>query len=263
MTDIPLIIIQARAGGTRFPKKMLAPLLWQPLILWTLQRIRQLSVPHRIVVALPATKENTVLRNLCERHGYECLQPEVPEQDVLGRYAAVARLCEAWTIVRCTADCALVDAEVIRGCLEGYGSRSAYDHYGIAAEWMEGMDCEVFSTVALHHAANEAEDSVHREHVTSFLWSQPLRFRCGTYPCPMDLTAYQTSIDTPQDLLLVRDILTWCLDRYGFDFTWRDIWWCVEQDPSLKQRILQRSPRNHSYVTQVGATDWEKARYYA
>ena len=107
----------------------------------------------------------------------------------------------------------------------------------------------------------EAEDPIDREHVTSYLWRQPSRFHCATYPCPMDLTPYQTSIDTPQDLLLAQGILSWCLDRYGFTFTWRAIWWCLEMNPHLKQLMLQRPPRNQSYVTQIGGSSWEALRY--
>lgn len=260
----PLIIVQARAGGTRFPDKMQALLLGQPVLLWTLQRLTVLTVPHKLVVAFPSSAPNQRLATLCERHGYDTILPDVGEADVLGRYQATAEHYNAETIVRITADCPLIDARVIEGCLNVYRDpfrRVQYDHVGIAAEWMEGMDCEVFSRNALEMADFEAEDPIDREHVTSYLWRQPSRFHCATYPCPMDLTPYQTSIDTPQDLLLAQGILSWCLDRYGFTFTWRAIWWCLEMNPHLKQLMLQRPPRNQSYVTQIGGSSWEALRY--
>ena len=260
----PLIIVQARIGGSRFPGKMLAPLCGQPVILWTLQRIRRLSLPYRLVVATPPGQENDVLVDLCRRHGFEAFAPARPEIDVLARYQNVADFFQADTIVRVTGDCCLIDAAVIEGCLQRYyGGRSYhdYDHVGIAAEWMDGMDCEVFSRHALELAHTEATDPVDLEHVTSFLWRQPQRFRCGTYPCPMDLTAYQTSIDTPQDLLLAQGLLFWCLEHYGFGFTWRDVWMACEMQPHLKYLMLQRPPRNQSYVAQVGGATWERIRY--
>ncbi len=264
----PLIIVQARTGGFRFPGKMLAPLLGQPLILWTLQRIQQLEIPHRLVVILPQGPENDVLRRLCEKHGYECLQPQVPETNLLARYRETATDLGADLIVRLTADCPLVDTSVIEGCLDRLGrmpwnqpEKTPYDHVGIAAEWPDGQDCEVFTMNALEHAYQEAEEPADTEHCTPYIWKNPHLFRCATYPCPMDLSQYQYSVDTLNDLLLVEGILAWCLERYGFGFTWRDIWWTLEANPHLKQLMLQRPPRNQSYVTQTGSTTWIEARY--
>ena len=260
----PLIIVQARIGGSRFPGKMLAPLCGQPVILWTLQRCAQLPLPHKLVVALPSGEEQAPLRQLCERHGYLVEQPDVLESYVLSRYQRVAEQYNAETIVRVTGDCPLVDPEVIAGCLRVYQDpfrRVQYDHVGIGAEWMEGMDCEVFTRNALELAEFEATDAADQEHVSSFIWRQPRRFQCGTYPCPFDLTAYQTSIDTETDLLLAQSLLSWCMDRYGFGFGWRDLWWCLESQTHLKYRMLQRAPRNQSYVAQVGGETWEEIRY--
>jgi len=264
----PLIIVQARVGGSRFPGKMLAPLLRQPLILWTLQRIQQLEIPHRLVVALPQGAENNTLRRLCEKHGYQCHQPQVLETNLLARYRETAIDLGADLIVRLTADCPLVDASVIEGCLNRSGmmawdrlEKTPYDHVGIAAEWPDGQDCEVFTINALERAYQEATDPADTEHCTPYIWSHPEIFRCTTYPCPMDLSKYQYSVDTKADLLLVSGILSWCLERYGFGFTWRDIWFCLEANLHLKYLMLQRPPRNQSYVTQIGATNWEEARY--
>ena len=258
----PLIIVQARAGGTRFPGKMLAPLLGQPLILWTLQRIARLAIPHRIIVAVPFGAFQDPLIALCRRHGYEVWQPCVPENDVLHRYWNIASQVAEYTtpLVRVTGDCPLIDAAVIEQCLQVFRT-SIPDHVGIAAEWPDGMDCEVFSMQALQMAHEDAEAAADREHVTPYLWRHPERFRCVTVPCPMDLTPYQTSIDTVQDLLLAQGILDACLERYGFGFGWRDIWYCLEQHLHLKTLMLQRPPRNQSYVAQVGVETWEEARY--
>ena len=282
--DDLLIIVQARVGGSRFPGKMLAPLLGQPMILWTLQRIRRLTIPHTLVVAVPEGEANKPLINLCKRHGYTCIASEdANEADVLSRFRTVLdRYPGVEAIVRVTGDCCLLDADVINGCLELFYQRPVsgkqlfynlrdgvkiehlpYDHVGIAAEWPDGQDVEIFHRLALEQAIIEATDPVDREHVGPFIWKDPERFACKTYPCPMDLTQYQTSVDTETDLLLAEGVLSWCLDRYGFGFTWRDIWRCLnhEQNLPLMAMMLQRPPRNQSYVAQAGAKTWESIRY--
>lgn len=254
------IVVQARAGGSRFPGKMLAPLLGQPLILWTLQRLAAVYGPGAIIVALPPGDAHAPLGAVCERHGYAVLQPAVPETDVLARYQAIAEEEGLDTIVRVTGDCPLIDPQVVRGCLRAFET-GHYDHLGIAAEWPDGMDCEAFSRLALDVADAEATDAADREHVTPYLWRQPQRFVCGTYPCPMDLTAYQWSVDTPGDLRLVEDLLKRVLRQAGVGFGWRDLWLALEESPGLKSRMLSRPPRNQAYVTQTGAASWETARY--
>ena len=273
-----LLIIQARIGGTRFPRKVLAHILGQPMLLWQLDRLRVLQGTARIVVAVPHGQEQHPIRDLCQRHGYACLAApkDIAEDDVLGRYASVLsrdrdRLD---TIVRITADCPLIDPVLVREMIayHHYGKASTYqlqscikspfDHTGIAAEWPDGQDVEVCRRDVLLAVENDTIlDSPDREHVTPGIWRHPDRFQCATYPCTMDLSRYQCSVDTPEDLLLVSGIMEWCLERYGFQFGWREIWWCFQCNPHFRAMMEQRAPRNHAYVAQVGAATWEAARY--
>jgi len=256
----PLIIVQARVGGSRFPGKMLAPLRGQPVILWTLGRVARMRTSHTLVVALPPGDEQAPLRALCERHGYTVEQPDVPEHDVLGRYAAVARQYAATVVGRVTGDCPLFDRAILETCLEQFVP-GVVDHVGIGPTWMEGMDCEVFSAGALTIAECEAVQVSDREHVTPFIWRNTQRFRCRTFPCPFNLQAYQTSIDTLEDLAVAEHLATWCLDHAGWEFGWRDVWAAMEAVPHLKARMQARPARNHSYMDGQPSGAWEQVRY--
>ena len=68
MSDKTVLIVQARMESTRFPGKVLAPILGQPMLLWQLERLKQYD--YKTVVASPATEENSEIRDLCNRHGY-------------------------------------------------------------------------------------------------------------------------------------------------------------------------------------------------
>jgi spore coat polysaccharide biosynthesis protein SpsF len=267
-----LVVVQARMESQRFPGKVLAPLLGQPMLLWTLARLQQLRTPHTLVVACPDTEAtHTQLVPALVPHGYVVEIVEGDPTDVLHRFAVVAARYGAQEIVRLTGDCPLIDPGIIDAML-AYHHWSALprpDHTGIAAEWPDGLDCEVMSREALDCADAEATLPHEREHVTPFLWATPGRFRCATLPCPFALPQYQWSVDTPEDLRLIAKLLTYTLIRVGHGFTWQDLWTTLVCCPTLREHLLARPARNGAYVTQVanatgGAVQsWETLRYKA
>jgi spore coat polysaccharide biosynthesis protein SpsF len=259
-----LIIVQARMGGSRFPGKVAASLLGQPMLLWQLDRLSRVQTPHHLVVACPNDSPNQEIVRLCARHGYDCISVPVPEQDVLSRFAWVAEHYEASEIVRCTGDCPLFDPLVV-DWLIGYHRRRtpSPDHTGLAAQWPDGTDCDMTSRSALGVAHAEARTASDREHVVSWLWSQPQRFCLATLPCPFDLSGLQFSVDTPYDLQMVERLLEYVLDAVGPDFGYRDLWRMVQRHNMLRDWQRYRPLRNHAYLQQVGAKGktWEEVRY--
>lgn len=264
--DNPVVIVQARLESQRFPNKILAPLLGQPLILWVLDRLARLPLPHTLVVAMPDTGSPAYeAQRLIQRHGYECqLVSAVNPDDVLGRFAHVADVTEATEIIRVCGDSPLVDQTVVRQLMIWHKWQSGHaDYTAVAAEWPDGTDVELLTRNALEIAHAEATEAADREHVTPYLWRQQQRFKCSLMPCPYDLSWIQTSVDTPEDLRVVSALLQMLLEKYGHDFTWRDIWSCVVQSPWIEHMMRQRQ-RNSGYMAQVGVSgSWETLRYGA
>lgn len=260
MTPNIVIIIQARMEASRLPGKTLLDLCGQPLILWLLSRL--VILPHRLVVALPDTPANAELAALCDRHSYTAhLIPGDP-QDVLGRFAKTTLLYpEAAHIVRICSDTPLLDPAVISLLIHHHLSNAWHDYTGLAQAWGDGNDAECFRRETLLAAHKEALALYDREHVSPWVWHQPERFRLAHLPCPFDLSHMRTSVDTKDDLWLAEQLLTRCLDRHGFGFTWRDVWWEVERSEVFREMMTQR-PMNSAYLAQVGsAKSWAEERY--
>jgi spore coat polysaccharide biosynthesis protein SpsF len=254
-----LVVVQARMESQRFPGKVLAPLLGQPMLLWTLARLQQLRTPHTLVVACPdTTATHTQLVPALVPHGYTVEVVDGDPNDVLRRFAVVAGLHQAQEIVRICGDCPLIDPGVVDSLIahHHWGMFPRPDHTGIGlrhSHWPDGMDCGIFSREALTIADAEATLPREREHVEPFLCDVPDRFRCATLPCPLDLSPYQFSVDTPRDLQLVSQLLKHTLARVGFGFTWQDLWLTLELRPTLRQQFLARPARNGAYMAQVAA----------
>ena len=250
-----VVIVQARMGSSRFPGKVLHPLLGQPMLLWHLDRLRQMETPCDVVVASPDTLEDAQIKALCERHGHHCELIAGDQNDVLARYEAVATLYEADTIVRTTADCPLIDPDLIDAMLHAFHLHDTQlDHMGIGEmdpDWPDGVDAEVIRAGALTIADFETTIDWHKEHVTPYLYKNPNRFACATFPCPFQLGHYQWSVDTLEDANYVEQLLWHVVTRWGMDFRTKDLWQVHIAVPELEAMNALRPPRNHAYKEQV------------
>ncbi len=261
----PAILVQARLESQRFPRKVLARLLGQPMLLHQLDRLRQTGLT--VVVVTPASMETvSELHPLLTRHGYAVEAPAVRPDDVLARYECVARQHRVDPVIRVTGDCPLIDPDVIGDAVDLYES-SAADYVALAREWPDGLDVEVCSYPSLRKAAVASRTRSEREHVTSFIWKNvPKLFTQVLLPCPFDLSGEKWSVDTAEDFAFVEEIyrnVVWCKPR----FTWRDIYAYVSNRYPNKEHQVGRSLRNEGYRRslaeegQDASTSWEELRY--
>lgn len=185
---IPLVLIQAREGGTRFPGKINQ---------WIGSRRMWEHVAHRVRLS--------GLRYLvCRPEDW----PEVPEEDVLGRFAAVMRLIDDLgeyydPLIRITADCPLLDHGLLTGMLTGYLVNGPEDLLETGPEW-DGLDVQIFSAAMLWRAHEAAIEPSDREHVT------PWMKRNGrSREVPLN-TTLRWSVDDSEGLEFVREVFRLC-----------------------------------------------------
>lgn len=260
-----LICLQARMESTRFPGKVLAPLLGKPMLLHQLDRVAQRVPPHELVVACPNTPPNQAIRDLCTAHGYHCLLIPGDPNDLLARFYAVAHIYDIEAIVRISGDCPLLDVSILDLLIQCYFDHPGIDFVGLSPDWPEGQDCEMFSVDALARAQKMALWPSEREHLGSCFYRHPEAFSVLNMPCLAEAGWQSYSVDTPADLALVATILHRALDAgYGLDLSWRDLM-ALCNHPDIQEQMAQR-PINQAYVDQVAAErgvqqDWQTIRY--
>jgi spore coat polysaccharide biosynthesis protein SpsF len=202
----PVAIVQARLGSTRLPGKVLLPLAGKPLLFHVVDRLRQTPGLAGVVVATTDQPGDTPLREFLRAE-------EIPfftgnEQDVLDRYYRAAEQFAADPIVRVTADCPLIDPNIVgralRLYLEGEGRLQYIGFDG--KSFPDGLDVEVVSRAALAAAGRAAILPAEREHVTPFIWKQPYRFPQDKVTNDRDLSTQRWTVDEPADYELVKRI---------------------------------------------------------
>lgn len=208
-----LAIIQARLGSTRFPGKVLQPILGRPMLWHIVDRLSHVPSVERIVVAVPDGPKDEPLRRFCKEQGI--LYFEGSEFDVLDRYYRTAQLYAGDPILRITADCPLVDPGLIQDLHELFRS-GKYDHVGVATgagaehlqagRFPDGLDGECFTFAALERTWREATDPRDREHVTRYMWSKRHLFHCADLKAKQPYPDLRLTVDTTDDFLLVTKI---------------------------------------------------------
>jgi len=248
MATTTLAFVQARMGSTRLPGKVLAPLAGRPSLLRIVDRLSRVPTLDGIAVLTSLAGADDEIAALCAGEGVTCIRGE--EYDVLARFRRAARDLHPQRVVRVTADCPLVDPEVVADLLALHASRPELAYASVATgaigarsglrRFPDGLDAEVFTAEVLEAAWREATDPFEREHVTPHLWRQSERFPAAILECERDLGNERWTIDHPADLELVQAVY----GRLPEPFGWREVLALLERDPALRR--LNAAHRVHA-----------------
>lgn len=143
------VVVQARLGSTRLPRKVLAPLSDDRSVLGeVMHRAGQIGPP--VVLSIPG-HDYDLAKYALDREWTYCTGPE---DDVLERFRLTAAALKAKHVVRVTADCPFLDVEAARLTLAEH-LHGGYDF----THWIgEGRAVQVFSAAALNRAAGKASE---------------------------------------------------------------------------------------------------------
>ena len=203
-----LAIIQARMGSTRLPGKVLMKVNGRPLLAYQLDRISKSKKLDKVIVATSTLERDNAIENFCKDYGVDCYRGS--ENDVMSRYYECCKQYNPDTVVRMTADCPLIDPEIIDKVVQKFKDDNVdYCANTVPPEkskFPDGSDIEVFSMKALEMANTEVQDEHRREHVTFQFW-QDLNYTSSQYIQNKDWSNYRITVDYPEDFEVVRCIL--------------------------------------------------------
>lgn len=209
--DVILCMIQARMSSTRLPGKVLKEVDGMSLLEYQIQRVRQAKNKIKIVLATSIGKENDMIVIACEKIGVSCFRGS--ENDVLDRfYQCALKYPEYNTVMRLTADCPLIDPQLIDRFIDFFNNGD-YDYVGPTEEFgketfPEGVaEIEIFTKKALHRSFKEAALYSEREHLTLYMRNNQL-FKKGVVSLENNVNAkYRFTVDNPEDFEVVSFVI--------------------------------------------------------
>lgn len=232
-------------GSTRLPGKVLLDLGGATVLARVVRRLQRSRQINQIVVASTIAPADEAIVSECESLQVSCFRGS--ERDVLDRYYQAARLHSAEAVARITSDCPLIDPTLVDETIRIFkDERADYASDALPRTYPRGLDSEVFTSAALEHAWREAREPYQREHVTPFLYEHPEMFRLASSRGDVGYSHYRWTLDTPEDLSLLRAIYSRFDNRD--DFRWQDVIALMQREPELAElnsQVLQKSLREH------------------
>jgi spore coat polysaccharide biosynthesis protein SpsF len=224
-------IIQARMGSTRLPGKVLAEIHGRPMLWRVVERARRAESLDETIVATTTQPADDAIVALCREQGVGCFRGS--EADVLDRYHRAAAQYRAEVVVRITSDCPLIDPCIVDQVVHSF-VKGGFDYAsnGLVRSYPRGLDVEVMTFAALQRAHAGARQAYQRAHVTPYLYENPQQFRLLSVTADRDYSAYRWTVDTPEDMALVRAVYDHLAGEVGsFDQVVR----LMEREPELAE----------------------------
>jgi spore coat polysaccharide biosynthesis protein SpsF len=209
-----ILIIQARMGSLRLPGKSVMDLAGMPLVGRILERVKRCKKLDDIVLAIPDTNEDRVLRIIGEGYGIRVFAGS--ETDLVERYYQAALWSNADIVVRLPADNATPEPEEIDRIIEYHLSLGRPGFSSNLSEirnsgYPDGIGAEVFDFSLLEEISSHHDDFRLREHVHLNFYDYSTGKAVNEEWCPVNTLKCLEGFRRP-DLIL--DVNT--KDQYNF-----------------------------------------------
>ncbi|MCL5255288.1 MAG: glycosyltransferase family protein [Gammaproteobacteria bacterium] len=228
-------LVQARMSSSRLPGKVLTEIHGKPMIARVVERTRQAKRVDFVAVATTVDPADDAIETWCRQSETPCYRGSM--FDVLDRFYQAAKFFAADVIVRVTADCPVIDPQVIDKTIEAFHANQAdFAANRLPPPWGRtypiGLDTEVCSFSALERAWKEASEAHEREHVMPYLYDVDGRFKVFQINTSPDYGALRWTVDTPEDLKFMQSLFAFLPDTESF--TWLDVLKVTRLHPELE-----------------------------
>lgn len=238
-----IAIIQARTSSTRLPNKVLLPLEDKPVLQHIVDRMRYSKKINNIVIATSSHPSDDSIYQLCEEISVPCFRGSL--DDVLDRYYQAAHYFNASDVVRITADCPVIDPQIVDELISTYQSGN-FDGYALAGEFPDGLDCQIYSLSTLERTWKNARLRSEREHIGLYIDKNPQLFNVGHLEKFNGMGHHRWTLDEPEDYEFMQ-IIYKELYKEEILFDYEDILKLLTKKPYLIE-MNSHIPRNQGLV---------------
>lgn len=159
-----IAIVEARMTSSRLPGKHLLLADGKPMLQHLVDRLKQVSLISKIVIATTINSADDVLVDFARVAEVEVYRGS--ELDVMGRVLEAGEAFSADVICEVTGDCPIIDPELVEQVIQSFLVNSAVYANNGRKGLPDGMGAQVFCLEALKQSAALTQDPLDREHVT-------------------------------------------------------------------------------------------------
>jgi glutamate-1-semialdehyde 2,1-aminomutase len=247
-----LAIIQARYNSARFPGKVVKKIGNRSILEILINRLSKSKRISKIIVACSNNPSDKAIVDVCNKLGVNYFIGS--EEDVLDRFYNVAKKYKTFAILRITADCPLIDPEIVDEVIYNFFIKNVdYASNVNPPTFPDGLDLEIFKFSALKEAYSKATKSFEREHVTPFIINNK-KFKKFNLSNSKDLSSLRLTLDEKKDFIVIEKIIKNFKNNLNFDL--KNILYFYKKNKKL---FLTNTKRNEGYNMSVGQKMWKRA----
>ena len=201
-------VIQARMGSTRLPGKILKQLNGKPLLLFIIDRLKKMENLDEIIAATTEKKEDDITQKFLEENRIKFFRGS--DDNVLERYYKVSLNFELDIIIRITADNPFIDPEILTKGVKMFMDMNEKERncdYLRTLKFPVGTNIEIFDSLTLNTVYKEAVSDYDKEHVTSYIYTHPEKFKIHEWVSDKDYSSYRLTVDTEEDFSFAVKVL--------------------------------------------------------
>lgn len=200
-----IAIIQARAGSSRFPGKVMYPLAGKPALGQMIASVLQALDRKRIYVATSVNPESAPVAAIAAENGVNYFQGD--ERNVASRFRSILESAACDWFVRLSGDSPLLDYRIILSAAEFLEDGIDIVTTASPRNYPSGMNVEIVRKRTFLEAYPGFTEPGHFEHVTTYFYDHPERFSIRGMPSIVSHPErYKFSFDTEQDRLRIERI---------------------------------------------------------
>ena len=168
MRNKTIILVQARLGSKRFPKKILQKIGNKTVIEILYNRIRSIKLADKVIIVTTKNKIDNALVNFLKKRRIAVFRGS--EKNVLKRFYDAGKKYSGKFIVRICGDCPFVERSLLEKMIKKIKNNELdYVSNINPPTYPDGLDLEVFTFKALSKAYFNSKTEFEREHVTPYI----------------------------------------------------------------------------------------------
>lgn len=232
-------------GSSRLPGKTMMKILGKSMLELLIERLKRSKLIDEIVIATTTNPKDEIIAELTDKIGVKCFRGS--EEDVLARVLDTAKSAGGDIIVEITADCPLIDPDVVDMVIKEYLNND-YDYVCninvpernpiLDSNFPVGLDTEVFSVKTLEEVSRLTNNPSDREHVSLYIYNHPERYKvyCVKAPEELHYPKLNLSVDYKEDFDVIKKIYE-SLYLKNPEFSFLDVVEFLKNHPVLKLRL--------------------------
>ena len=201
-----LAIIQARSSSSRLPNKILKKIYNEESVVeYLYKKISNSKLISKTVIATSTHHSDDKLSLYLTKKNINFYRGNL--NNVYKRFIQTAKNYNCEIIVRITADCPLIDLNIVDSTIINFFNNDCeYSSNILPATFPDGMDVEVFSKSLLIKNFKNIKSNYDKEHVTTF-FRRSKNIKKINLINKTDLSYVRLTIDDAEDLKNIRGIL--------------------------------------------------------